>query len=138
MSNTANPFGNPVADDNGGASFSWDSIEEGDSKFVIPEGTYKVRVVDVTHGRSKNGNDMLTWTFAVTEGEHVGFELKDWTVLTPGKSFKAYKYRNVLGITGSGVEAARNKEAQARVTTRSYTQDGEERKSSSIKDLMPL
>ena len=96
MSNKDNPFGKaPDGDD----EFEIDGLDEaGDSKFRIPEGEYKMRLIELEKGESKAGNPMWIWTFCVIDGDHEGTELKTWTALTPAAMWKLSEVLTALGF----------------------------------------
>jgi hypothetical protein len=134
-----NPFGKPADNEE---DFDFDAHLEGggeeDSKYLIPDGTYTVRVIDLEKTVSSNGNPMYVWTFAVEDSPSPDLELKMWSVLTPQAKFRLNNTLAALGITGKGKAAAINKRAKAVVKASEYTKDGETKKSSKIEKLLPL
>lgn len=118
MQNTNNPFmpnpfeGAPMpgATFNGGASDSFEidltSVTDG---FSIPDGSYKVKCVDVEQSVSKGGNPMFVWTFEVSDGPHTGFQSKVFTAITPAAMWKVAETVIALGVgqTGSVVKFKR-------------------------------
>lgn len=89
-------------------SSSVDSFEvdltnvEAGGGFLIPDGTYKVRCVDVEQGVSKAGNPQFIWTFEVIEGEHSGFQSKVFTAITPAAMWKVAETVMALGVGQQG------------------------------------
>ena len=135
--NDNNPFGQvPDADD----EFTVEGLDEGDSKFKIPEGEYKMRLIDLVKETSKAGNPMWVWTFTVVSGEHEGIELKTWTALTPAAMWKLTEVLQALGLPSDGKRAnfkkkdALGKECIAVVEDSEY----QGRVNSSISNLKPL
>lgn len=99
--------------------------------FTIPDGNYKVRCVDIEQSVSKGGNPMFVWTFEVSEGEHIGFQSKVFTAITPAAMWKVAETVMALGVgqTGSVVKFKRadviNKECGAVIEKSEY--NGQER-----------
>lgn len=131
MSNN-NPF-MPGATNNApmpGAPTSTDSFEvdlsDVQSGFTIPDGNYRVKCVDIEQSVSKGGNPMFIWTFEVSEGNHVGFQSKVFTAITPAAMWKVAETVQALGIgqTGQTVKFKRtdviNKECGALIETTEY------------------
>lgn len=79
------------------------------NSFVIPDGNYKVKCVDVEQSVSKGGNPMFVWTFEISEGDHVGFQSKVFTAITPAAMWKVAETVIALGVgqTGSVVKFKR-------------------------------
>ena len=78
--------------------------------FKIPDGSYRVKCVDVTQNVSKSGNPMFEWTFEVCEGAHKGFQSKVFTAITPAAMWKVAETVQALGVgqTGSVVKFNRS------------------------------
>lgn len=72
------------------------------SGFTIPDGTYKVRCIDIEQTVSKGGNPMFVWTFEVIEGEHSGFQSKLFTAITPAAMWKVAETVMALGVGQEG------------------------------------
>lgn len=93
-----NPFGKPAEGDSGkGKKFSID-FSDMQSGFNIEEGHYPAKCIDVAEGQSKAGNDMLTFTFAIMEGEYVGKEFKNFCAITPAALWKLAETLGALGV----------------------------------------
>ena len=96
------------------------------NSFVIPDGNYKVRCTDIEQSVSKGGNPMFVWTFEVSEGDHVGFQSKVFTAITPAAMWKVAETVQALGVgqTGSVVKFKRtdviNKECGALIEATEY------------------
>ena len=111
---------------NPGDSFEVDLTNAQDSGFVIPDGSYKVRCIDIEQTVSKGGNPMFVWTFEVTDGPHKGFQSKVFTAITPAAMWKVAETVVALGVgqTGSVVKFKRgdvlNKECGAIFETSEY------------------
>lgn len=93
---STNPFSKKITEDD---DDDFD-VEVGDanSKYRIPEGTYRFRCIDIEKETSKSGNPMWTWTFAVCKGQHEGTELKTWTALTASALWKVVQVGQALGL----------------------------------------
>lgn len=126
MATTNNPFmpqpqtsgigattGSPMPGMNPGGSQS-DNYEVDltnvQDNFKIPDGTYRVKCIDITQNVSKGGNPMFEWTFEVCEGNHTGFTSKVFTAITPAAMWKVAETVQALGIgqTGSVVKFRRS------------------------------
>lgn len=110
------------------------------SGFVIPDGSYRVKCIDIEQSVSKGGNPMFVWTFEISEGTHKGFQSKVFTAITPAAMWKVAETVEALGVgqTGSVVKFKRtdvlNKECGALFETSDY--NGQNR--SSISRVMTL
>jgi hypothetical protein len=93
------PFKKPAADDDGGFSIDATEVTSG---YQIDKGDYPAKVIDVVKGESKAGNEMLTWTFAITGPKYPGKEMKTWTVMTPAALWKLCEVLEALGIEAKG------------------------------------
>ena len=84
-------------------------LTEVQDNFKIPDGNYKVKCVDVEQSVSKGGNPMFVWTFQISEGDHIGFESKVFTAITPAAMWKVAETVEALGVgqTGSVVKFKR-------------------------------
>lgn len=87
----------PMGSDN----FSID-LTEVKSNFVIPDGTYKMKCIEIEQTVSKGGNPMFVWTFEVSEGEHIGFQSKVFTAITPAAMWKVAETVEALGVGQTG------------------------------------
>lgn len=70
--------------------------------YSIPEGTYKVRCIDVEQRISKSGNPTFVWTFVVDGDAYAGFELRHFTAITPAAMWKVGEALQALGIGKPG------------------------------------
>lgn len=128
------PTGGSVAE-----NFEVDLTDVQDN-FVIPDGNYRVKCIDIEQNVSKGGNPMFVWTFEVTEGENKGFQSKVFTAITPAAMWKVAETVQALGVgqTGSVVKFKRtdviNKECGALIEKTEY--NGQER--SQISRVMSL
>ena len=108
--------------------------------FKIPDGNYRVKCIDIEQSVSKGGNPMFVWTFEVCEGDHIGFQSKVFTAITPAAMWKVAETVQALGVgqTGSVVKFKRtdviNKECGALIEVTEYK--GNER--SQISRVMSL
>lgn len=115
-------------------------LTEVSSGFTIPDGNYKVKCIEVEQSVSKGGNPMFVWTFEVSEGDHIGHQLKVFTAITPAAMWKVAETVVALGVgqTGSVVKFKRSdvigKECGAAVEKTDY--NGQER--SQISRVMSL
>lgn len=127
-----------------GAPSTTDSFEvdlsDVQSGFGIPDGLYKVKCIEIEQSVSKGGNPMFVWTFEVSEGDHVGFQSKVFTAITPAAMWKVAETVQALGIgqTGQTVKFKRtdviNKECGALIEKTEY--NGQDR--SQISKVMSL
>lgn len=85
----------------GSDSFEVD-LSEVSSGFVIPDGIYRVKCVEIEQTVSKGGNPMFAWTFEVSSGEHAGYQSKVFTALTPAAMWKVAETVVALGVGQSG------------------------------------
>ena len=114
------PSGGSMAD-----NFEVDLTDVQDN-FNIPDGNYKVKCIDIEQSVSKGGNPMFVWTFEISEGEHVGFQSKVFTAITPAAMWKVAETVQALGVgqTGSVVKFKRtdviNKECGALIEATEY------------------
>lgn len=116
MPNTNNPFMNgpgayaptPAATPMPGSSVPMGSdnfevdLSEVQSNFLIPDGTYRVRCIEIEQTVSKGGNPMFAWTFEVSAGEYTGFQSKVFTALTPAAMWKVAEIVEALGVGQTG------------------------------------
>lgn len=70
--------------------------------FVIPDGNYRAKCVEVEQSVSKGGNPMFVWTFEISEGPHKGFQTKVFTAITPAAMWKVAETVIALGVGQSG------------------------------------
>ena len=115
-------------------------LSEVQSGFVVPDGVYKVKCVEIEQTVSKGGNPMFAWTFEISSGPHTGFQSKVFTALTPAAMWKVAETVEALGVgqTGQVVKFKRsdviNKECGAMFETSDY--NGQSR--SQISRLMTI
>lgn len=77
-------------------------LSEVSNSSAIPEGTYRVRCIEVEQSVSQSGNPMFVWTFTIVEGEYQGKDFKVYTVTTPSALWKVAEVVTALGIGQSG------------------------------------
>lgn len=77
-------------------------LSEVSTSSAIPEGTYKVRCIEVEQSVSQSGNPMFIWTFTIIEGEYQGKDYKVYTVTTPSALWKVAEVVTALGVGQSG------------------------------------
>lgn len=77
-------------------------LTEVQSNFLIPDGIYKVRCIDIVQDVSKGGNPMFVWTFEVVEGDHTGFQSKVFTAITPAAMWKVAETVAAMGVGQEG------------------------------------
>lgn len=108
--------------------------------FIIPDGNYKAKCIEVEQSVSQSGNPMFVWTFEICEGEHKGFQSKVFTAITPAAMWKVAETVQALGVgqTGSVVKFKRtdviNKECGVYIEQTEY--NGQNR--SQISKVMSL
>ena len=83
-------------------SFEVDLNEVESIGFVIPDGTYRIKCIDVEQTVSKGGNPMFVWSFEISDGPHKGFSLKSFTAITPAAMWKVAETVIALGIGQAG------------------------------------
>lgn len=74
----------------------WEKAEAQDPKTLIPEGPYLAKVVAAKAETSAAGNQMITLTFKILEGEHAGQKLRKWLVYIPSKPKAVWAFRTQL------------------------------------------
>ena len=82
-----------------------------ESSGLMPDGTYRVKCVNVEQSVSKGGNPMFVWDFEVVGGTaYDGRILKVFTAITPAATWKVAETVVALGIgqTGSVVKFKRS------------------------------
>lgn len=82
-----------------------------ESSGLMPDGTYRVKCVNVEQSVSKGGNPMFVWDFEVVGGtQYDGRILKVFTAITPAAMWKVAETVVALGIgqTGSVVKFKRS------------------------------
>ena len=77
-------------------------LSEVSTSSAIPEGTYKVRCIEVEQSVSQSGNPMFIWTFTIVEGQYQGKDYKVYTVTTPSALWKVAEVVTALGVGQSG------------------------------------
>ena len=85
----------------GSDSFEVD-LSEVQSNFVIPDGNYRVKCIEVEQTVSKGGNPMFVWTFEVSAGDKTGFQGKVFTAITPAAMWKVAETVEALGVGQQG------------------------------------
>lgn len=121
-------------------SFEVDLSDVQENSFTIPDGLYKIKCIDIEQSVSKGGNPMFIWTFEISEGDHIGFQSKLFTAITPAAMWKVAETVQALGIgqTGQTVKFKRtdviNKECGALIEMTEY--NGQNR--SQISKVMTL
>lgn len=119
------PGAAPTAASNDSFEVDLTGVEAGGG-FVIPDGVYKVRCMNVEQTVSKSGNPMFVWDFEVSEGPKAGFKSKVFTAVTPAAMWKVAETVIALGVgqQGSVVKFKRsdvlNKECGALFETTEY------------------
>lgn len=91
-------------------NFEVDLSDVQTNSFVIPDGNYRAKCIEVEQTVSKGGNPMFVWTFEVVEGDHKGFQSKVFTAITPAAMWKVAETVVALGVgqTGSVVKFKRS------------------------------
>lgn len=97
--NTPMP-GNTYAS-NGADSFEVD-LTEVQNGFVIPDGNYRLKCIDIEQQVSKGGNPMFVWTLEVSAGQHAGFQGKVFTAITPAAMWKVAETVKAFGVGQEG------------------------------------
>ena len=73
-------------------------LTEVSSGYVIPDGMYPIRCIDVNQGVSQAGNPQFIWDFVITTGEKAGTDMKLFTALTPAAMWKVAEVVVALGV----------------------------------------
>lgn len=84
------------------AAFEVDLSDVQENSFTIPDGLYRMKLIEVEQGVSKGGNPMFIWTFEVANGPHQGFQSKVFTALTPAAMWKVAETVVALGVGQTG------------------------------------
>lgn len=99
---TPMPHNAPATGGGGTETFEVD-LSDVTSGFVIPDGEYTVKLMDVEQGVSRAENPQYIWSFEVVDSaEHSGWELKVFTALTPAAMWKVAETVEALGIGATG------------------------------------
>lgn len=77
------------------------NVEES-SAYVIPDGLYKAKCVDIAQDVSKSGNPMFVWQFEIMDNGFAGRIFKLWTAITPAAMWKVAETVIALGVGQSG------------------------------------
>ena len=77
-------------------------LSEVKSGFVIPDGVYRVKCIEIEQTVSRGGNPMFAWTFEISAGEQAGFQSKVFTALTPAAMWKVAETVEALGVGQTG------------------------------------
>lgn len=96
----SNPMPMPGAPTGGNAAdnFEVDLTDVQESQFVIPDGCYKVKCLEVEQSVSKGGNPMFVWQFEISSGDYAGFQSKVFTAITPAAMWKVAETVQALGV----------------------------------------
>lgn len=80
-------------------SFEVDLTDVQSSGYIIPDGIYHMRCIEVTQEVSKGGNPMYVWTFIIiNQGPYSGREFRLFTALTSAAMWKVAETVTALGI----------------------------------------
>jgi len=100
-SNTGNnPFGKPATEEEeDDDSFELDGTDK-TSSFSVPEGMYRMRVIELEKSVSKAGKPMWVWTFLLMQGPEggLGKELKCFTSLSAAAQWRINQVVNALAL----------------------------------------
>lgn len=104
MPNSSAPAPMPMPTNGSVASdkFEVDLTNVQENSFTIPDGNYKVKCTEVEQGVSKAGNPQFIWSFEISEGNHLGFQLKSFTAITPAAMWKVAETVQALGVGQTG------------------------------------
>ena len=82
-----------------GLVVDFEGVESGGGRVRVPEGDYKIKLVDVKVGTAKSsGKTMLIWEFEIAEGKYKGKKFKDYTTLNVEARWKLKKVLEAFGI----------------------------------------
>lgn len=74
-----------------------------ESQGLIPDGTYRVKCVNVEQSVSKGGNPMFVWDFSITsDPKYADRTLKVFTAITPAAMWKVAETVEALGVGQTG------------------------------------
>lgn len=85
----------------GADSFEVD-LTEVQNNFVIPDGNYRLKCIEIEQQVSKGGNPMFVWTLEVSAGQHTGFQGKVFTAITPAAMWKVAETVKAFGVGQEG------------------------------------
>lgn len=85
----------------GADSFEVD-LTEVQNSFTIPDGNYRLKCVDIEQQVSKGGNPMFVWSLEVSAGQHIGFQGKVFTAITPAAMWKVAETVKAFGVGQEG------------------------------------
>lgn len=138
--------GGPVVEDDADADeFTVEGLDDIDSKFIVPNGTYPARCTDIEYGPSKkSGWPMFTFTYTLTSADkHGGKDFKIYATKKPTALFTLNMVLQAYGIPIGATTTFKksqilNKDVRVIMLEEKYTTDGgEERSSSKIKKVLP-
>ena len=98
---TNTPIPGNTCASNGADSFEVD-LTEVQNGFVIPDGNYRLKCIDIEQQVSKGGNPMFVWTLEVSAGQHAGFQGKVFTAITPAAMWKVAETVKAFGVGQEG------------------------------------
>lgn len=109
------------------------------SKYDVPPGSYRARVVDIQSKESSSGNPMLVWSWEILDGDESGSEISSMTSLQPHALFSLKEHLEAFGIEGDvefDTDTLVGKIAKITVAKETYrNRDGEEKEASRIKKV---
>ena len=84
------------------ARADFDNMNDGKDFTPLPDGVYKVRVGGAEESLSQAGNEMITLTLDVIDGEFTGRKIWDRLVFTPNMMWKIKHVCEELGLPVTG------------------------------------
>lgn len=99
---TAAPMMPGQSANNMNMGFEVDLTSVQESAFLVPDGTYKAKCIDIVQDVSKSGNPMFIWDFEIIEGNYKGKTFKSWTAITPAAMWKVAETVQALGVGQTG------------------------------------
>lgn len=78
--------------------FELEGLDEIESKYLVPDGVYKLKLMDIEKTTSQAGNPMWVWNWTIIEGEQAGKDFKMWTAITAGALWKMQQVLAALGL----------------------------------------
>lgn len=101
---TTAPKSSPMQAPTGGAAdgFEIDLSDVQENSYVIPDGLYQVKCINIEQSVSKGGNPMFVWDFEVIDGPYKGFQSKVFSAITPAAMWKVAETVQALGVGQSG------------------------------------
>lgn len=96
--NTPPPMPGGIAPEDASEEYEAEFSVHEDDFDEIKEGRYPAKLIAVKAGKSKAGNQMYSWTFAIMGDASAGKELTTHTAITPAAMWKLKEILQALGV----------------------------------------